>query len=210
MSAVLEKPIVYGTIAFWLGKKAEESKSHRWTCYLRSNRPDEDLGLFVRKVVFTLHPSFNPPTRTVEKAPFDVTEFGWGEFDISATIHFVDPTETPVELLIPLRLYPDTGEQLVPKRAVVAERYDELVFVNPSETLHQRLLQSDKPGSGWSNHVLAEHWASFDTAREAQQLGALREKVGGMLDTAQTRKADLEAELKGLHAEISHLENKMR
>ncbi|KAG8463329.1 hypothetical protein KFE25_004840 [Diacronema lutheri] len=208
--AVVEKPIVYGTVAFWLGKKAEELKSHRWTCYLRSNRPDEDLSLYIRKVVFTLHPSFNPPTRTVEKAPFDVVEHGWGEFDITAQVHFVDPTETPVDLLIPLRLYPETGEQLVAKRAVVAEKYDELVFINPSDTLHQRLLQAEKPGMGWSSHPLAEHWGSYDTAREAQQLRALREKVSGMLEGAQGRKADLEAEIRGLHAEISQLENKMR
>lgn len=208
--AVVEKPIVYGTAAFWLGKKAEESKSHRWTCFLRSNRPDEDLGLFVRKVVFTLHPSFNPPTRTVERAPFEVTELGWGEFDIAAQVHFIDPTESPVDLLIPLRLYPESGEQLVPKRAVLAERYDELVFVNPSDMLAQRLAQAEKPGPGWSAHPLAEHWAVYDTAREAQALRALREKVGRQLEEAQRRKAELEVQVKGLHGEISQLETKMR
>lgn len=202
--------MVYGTVAFWLGKKAEESKSHRWTCYVRSNRADEDLSLYVRKVVFTLHPSFNPPTRTVEKAPFEVTEHGWGEFDISAQVHFIDPTETPIDLLIPLRLYPETGEQLVPKRAVVFERYDELVFVGPSDSLHAKLMQAEKPGMGWGSHALAEHWVTFDPARETQALGALRERVGGLLDDAARRKAELEAELKGLHAEIAQLEYKMR
>jgi hypothetical protein len=208
--ATVEKPIVYGTVAFWLGKKAEESKSHRWTCYVRSNRPDEDLGLFVRKVVFTLHPSFNPPTRVIEKPPFEVTEHGWGEFDISAQVHFIDPTETPVDLLIPLRLYPDSGEQLVPKRAVVAEKYDELVFVAPSDTLLQKLQQADTPAMGWSSHPLAEHWVSYQPAAELAQLVAIRERVRGLLEGASRRKAELEADLKGLHAEISQLENTMR
>lgn len=59
----LERQVVYGTVAYWLGKKAEEDKSHKWTCYLRANRADEDLGLFIRKVVFQLHPSFDQATR---------------------------------------------------------------------------------------------------------------------------------------------------
>ena len=28
-------PIAYGSIAFWLGKKAEETQTHRWTLFVR-------------------------------------------------------------------------------------------------------------------------------------------------------------------------------
>ncbi|RYY84195.1 hypothetical protein EON63_09735 [archaeon] len=49
-------------MAFYLGKKAEEFATHRWTLYVRGPR-DEDLSSFVEKVIFTLHPSFPQPIR---------------------------------------------------------------------------------------------------------------------------------------------------
>ena len=58
------KPFVVGSIAHWLGKKADESKSHEWTIYLRSSNPDEDISVYVKKVVFILHPTLQPPTRS--------------------------------------------------------------------------------------------------------------------------------------------------
>lgn len=55
-------PIIFGSIAFYLGKKSDEYATHRWTLYLRGPG-DEDLSVFVSKVVFTLHPSFAEPIR---------------------------------------------------------------------------------------------------------------------------------------------------
>ena len=49
-------PGFVGPGAFWLGKKADEFHSHRWTVYLRS-AADEDISHIVSKVVFTLHHS---------------------------------------------------------------------------------------------------------------------------------------------------------
>lgn len=34
----------------------------------------------------------------VNKPPFEVTETGWGEFEVIIKIYFVDPTERPVRL----------------------------------------------------------------------------------------------------------------
>ncbi|KAE8657015.1 hypothetical protein F3Y22_tig00116997pilonHSYRG00823 [Hibiscus syriacus] len=50
--------IVYGTIAFYLGRKASESQSHKWIVYVRGVT-NEDLGAVIKHVVFQLHPSFN-------------------------------------------------------------------------------------------------------------------------------------------------------
>lgn len=53
----------------------------------------------IKKVIFTLHPSFNEPTRVVERAPFELTEVGWGEFEIGMTIYFHgDAAEKPIDL----------------------------------------------------------------------------------------------------------------
>jgi YEATS domain-containing protein 4 len=41
----------------------------------------------------------------VSVPPFQVTETGWGEFEIAITVCFVDPDEAPVQFIHPLRLY---------------------------------------------------------------------------------------------------------
>jgi YEATS domain-containing protein 4 len=87
-------PIVHGSIAFYLGKKAEsEFQSHQWTLYLRGPR-NEDLSQCIQKVVFHLHASFAQPVREYTSPPFEVTEKGWGEFEAQIRIHWKDPNES--------------------------------------------------------------------------------------------------------------------
>jgi YEATS family len=88
-------PIVHGSVAFYLGKKAEnknEFQSHQWTLYLRGPN-NEDLSHCIEKVVFQLHPSFAQPIREYTQPPYEVTEKGWGEFDAQIRIHWKDPSE---------------------------------------------------------------------------------------------------------------------
>lgn len=132
-------PIVYGSISFWLGKKAAES-THKWTTYVRS-ATNEDLSVLIKKVVFQLHPSFEKPTRTIEAAPFELSESGWGEFEIGITIYFhPDVGEKPQELFHHLKLYAD--DESIPqttKKPVVVESYDEIVLSEPMEASFGRL-----------------------------------------------------------------------
>jgi YEATS domain-containing protein 4 len=68
--------------------------------YLRSV-DNEDLGVVIKRVVFQLHHSFSNPTRTVEAPPFELSEAGWGEFEIGITIFFQpDVAEKPLELYV--------------------------------------------------------------------------------------------------------------
>lgn len=85
-------PIVYGSIAFYLGKQADEFQSHEWTLFVRGPN-QEDLSLVISKVVFQLHASFSQPVREYTQPPFEVTERGWGEFEAQIRIHWQDPTE---------------------------------------------------------------------------------------------------------------------
>lgn len=59
---VVSKPIVYGSAATYLGRKAEETKTHRWSIYVRGV-DNEDLSYMISKVVITLHMSFANPVR---------------------------------------------------------------------------------------------------------------------------------------------------
>jgi len=137
-------PIIVGTIAFNMGKKATDSSSHKWTVYVRGV-DNEDLSYLVAKVQFDLHQTFAVPTRYVEVQPFEVHEQGWGEFDIGVHIHFtVDVGENPVVIHHKLRLY-DDGEQVGckqdPKKPVVFESFEQLVFSEPRLELYTRLKQ---------------------------------------------------------------------
>ena len=58
-------PFVYGSIAYWMGRKADEFATHKWTLYVRGPNM-EDMSSFISKVVFTLHPSFSAPIRGID------------------------------------------------------------------------------------------------------------------------------------------------
>jgi YEATS domain-containing protein 4 len=106
-----------------------------------------------------------PPTRSLTAPPYEVTETGWGEFEIGITVRaarravplrthairpqveFVPSAEcAPVELLHGLKLYHGDGPpplaDVIPTVAplpVVRERLDEFVFVGPPAPFHAML-----------------------------------------------------------------------
>jgi YEATS domain-containing protein 4 len=196
----LSKGFVVGTLAFWLGKRAEDNKSHEWTVHVRSANGDEDAGLWIKRVVFQLHPTLQPPTRgapqplptpcsllvltsanavtVIDHPPFEVTESGWGEFEIHMQIYVHDCNEKPIEVSHILKLYPDgdQSQQLNPSKPVVAERYDEIVFNDPSDALRARLETSSIPPSpnGWKSHPNAKWFTVFDMDAEFAQLQQVR------------------------------------
>ena len=88
--------------------QATEYHSHKWTLYLRSVS-GEDLTHLLSKVrfsglcmagheayelyevktmqvVFQLHPSFDNPMREYTHPPYELTETGWGEFEIAVLV----------------------------------------------------------------------------------------------------------------------------
>jgi transcription initiation factor IIF auxiliary subunit len=51
----------------------------------------------IKKVEFSLHESFPEPLITINEAPFEIHNAGYGEFPIAMTIYFQDPYERPLE-----------------------------------------------------------------------------------------------------------------
>ena len=43
-------------------------------------------------MVFELHPSFAVSVRTLEQQPFEVTESGWGEFEVVVKVRYMPST----------------------------------------------------------------------------------------------------------------------
>ncbi|KAM0793103.1 hypothetical protein ACM66B_000584 [Microbotryomycetes sp. NB124-2] len=117
------RPIIYGNTAVLLEphEKVNTDHTHRWTVGVRSAasppNPDnkeanhvggaDDLSYFIKKVTFKLHETYAQPLRTIERPPFEVTETGWGEFDIVIKIFFVpEAAEKPLTFSHHLKLHP--------------------------------------------------------------------------------------------------------
>jgi YEATS domain-containing protein 4 len=67
----------------------------------------DDISHFIKRVQFKLHETYPQSQRNVDKPPFQVTETGWGEFDIQIKIYFVpEANEKPLTTFHRLKLHP--------------------------------------------------------------------------------------------------------
>ena len=230
-------PVVLGSCAFPLGKKATDAETHKWTVYVRGATPKkaattsaaapgqqqasaaaaaaaasdpaiaaagEDISDVVSKVVFNLHPTFHNPTREVSEPPFELSEMGWGEFDLTAVLHFVDAAgEPPLELAHKLRLYSDADPQGTnSKKPVVAEVYDEVVFTEPREAFWR--AASRARGGGGANgfaglrpsprpYSTAAHFGAPAPEDELRRLGVARQRVAQVMTAVRKQMDTLDA-----------------
>jgi len=173
----ISMPIIIGTIAYYLGKKADEYHSHRWTVYARGV-DGEDVSRVVKSVSFTLHPSFDDHVRVIEKPPYEVTETGWGEFDIGVKIEFVDDAgASATSTTTSLKLFPSAEEiakhgGATTKKPVIKEKYEEIVFHDLDPGFYKRLR-----GHAWTRAPASEHdqaWSSFKDKAELVSIYAAR------------------------------------
>lgn len=165
-------PVIYGSLAFWMGRKADEHATHQWTLYVRGPH-GEDLSYFLSKVEFHLHQSFPQPVRTLTEPPYEVTEKGWGEFEALIKLFFRDEDEAPIEMKHPIKLYPPGNQQLDMKTPVVHEFYDEVVFTEPREEFFQHMLlhQHDEA----PEHPLQHHFPVYSDVDDIERITEARE-----------------------------------
>ncbi|KAG5882716.1 hypothetical protein JTB14_020560 [Gonioctena quinquepunctata] len=149
------KPIVYGNIARYFGKKREEDgHTHQWTVYLKPYN-NEDMSTYVKKVHFKLHESYANQNRIVVKPPYEISETGWGEFEIVIKIHFHDPNERPVTMYHILKLFHSGSTQdigIEQNQGLVSESYDEIVFQDPTQLMHHLLINTKQLTLGRWEH----------------------------------------------------------
>lgn len=141
-NTIFTRRIVYGNMAQWLGEDVavEGVKTHKWTCFLRPYDPAQDDFSYIKKTQIILHPTFSNHTRNFTKLPMEVSESGWGEFEITIRMLFVDDSTHDISFL--LKLYPADGTR--PRELCMFEYVDELVFLEPTEHLHQVLQQQQQ------------------------------------------------------------------
>ncbi|CBZ54834.1 YEATS family protein, related [Neospora caninum Liverpool] len=134
----VRKTFVLGSYAFRLSpveKKKYNDMTHKWTCLLRALN-GEDLTYCVKKVVFELDPSFVNPKRTLTHPPYEVSEAGWGEFQIS------------------VKLNPEGGHVVGP--CVAAETLDEVLIHEPKESFYDVLMEG--PHKPAAPHALEKYF----------------------------------------------------
>lgn len=183
-------PLVHGSVAWYLGKKADDFQTHQWTLYLRGPN-NEDLSQCIQKVVFQLHASFQQPMREFTEPPFEVTEKGWGEFEAQIRIHWKDPSESSTTVAHGIKLYPPGAPaNTLPTDTdtpVVAESYDEVVFTNPTEAFF-RMLQAvrDAPTieEEYSQH---KHFGQFSDTEDVHAVLEAQKFLKEQLRTARER-----------------------
>lgn len=158
------KPVVYGNISRALADPLPNKHTHTWKCYIKPYK-NEEMS-YVKKVSFKLHESYGLQAERVLLAPpYEVTETGWGEFELIIRIYFVDPNEKPVTIYHHLRLFnhdpnnPTPVPKIDKTKTVVSEHYDEIVFQDPSLMMSQILNAPPKPFQTGSYR----HEVEFDT-----------------------------------------------
>lgn len=161
------RPIIYGNTAEVLSPEERAASphpdhTHRWTVAVRSaaSKPNsdivggaDDISHFIKRVTFKLHDTYAVPNRNVDKPPFEVTETGWGEFEVQLRINFVQESgEKAITFYHHLKLHPWTavgaGEPEIPAPEVAAKagpvhswQYDEVVFSDPFQSFLNVLTQ---------------------------------------------------------------------
>lgn len=127
------------------------------------------MQTYVKKIHFKLHESYENPNRIIIKPPYEVSETGWGEFEVVIKIYFHDPTiYKPVTFYHILKLFQPPSDSSTPtidvpptttnppiidtKKRLVSEFYDEIVFYEPSQLMQQMLNTIQPVSSGSWTH----------------------------------------------------------
>uniref|UniRef100_UPI00358EF5E9 YEATS domain-containing protein 4-like isoform X1 n=1 Tax=Myxine glutinosa TaxID=7769 RepID=UPI00358EF5E9 len=169
------KALVYGNVSRFFGKKRkEDGHTHQWTMYVKPFH-NEDMSTYVKKIQFKLHESYRNPLRVVTKPPYEITETGWGEFEIIINIFFIDPDEKPVTVYHHLKLYHNEPNIMLGKKALVSEFYDEMIFQDPTAMMQQLLMMSRQLTLGPHKHET--DFGDLE-ARTIERLGSARRKIG--------------------------------
>ncbi|KAI1712373.1 YEATS family domain-containing protein [Ditylenchus destructor] len=137
-SGPIVKKIAYGNRAEKLSEKNAAGHTHSWTLYVRALDEEECISNYVRKVEFVLHNSYQNPLRVIDKPPFELSETGWGGFDVQMKLFFVDVNTKFVKTTFRLVIIDPKNQDGI----FVNELYDEIVFDETTEAMHSALTSS--------------------------------------------------------------------
>ncbi|TIA87191.1 hypothetical protein E3P99_03334 [Wallemia hederae] len=169
----IARPIVIGNTARAITAQEREddpnipeTHTHRWTISVRSASPqlpdsafdegcegvdDGSLSVWLRRVQIRLHDTYKDNNRTIDRAPFVVSETGWGEFEVVLRLHFAaEAGERPLVLHHMLKLHPWNVTRSIGRDdglppTVHSWQYDEIAFTDPHESFYTLLTNNPPP-----------------------------------------------------------------
>ena len=118
--------------------------------FIRPLTAEQDLTHWLKKVQFKLHETYANSSRMIESpGPFEVTETGWGEFEVQLKLFFVpEANEKSQTLWHGLKLHPygpDAERQREERATIVSQSYEEVLFTEPAETFFEVLTSNPPP-----------------------------------------------------------------
>lgn len=132
---------------------------------------DEDISYWLRKVQFKLHDSFTNSLRTIENPPFEVTETGWGEFELTIKLYFApESCEKPQTLWHSLKIHPygpDAELIRAEKRPIISQNYEEVIFNEPAEGFYDILTGAGAAREGNTKPVRGGKAAAASAGKSA-------------------------------------------
>lgn len=114
-----KRTIIIGNTSQYLKKGVRNASNnpgatHKWMVYVRNIDDEPDLQSYIKSVCFFLHPSYAPnDIVTLSRPPFQLTQFGWGEFPVRVQLLFKNPAHKPIDIIHNLKLdHTHTGQQM--------------------------------------------------------------------------------------------------
>lgn len=209
-------PFVYGNDAIKLSPEMRKPNTppdhtHQWTVFFKPVVGEVDLTPLIKKVTFKLHETYDTPVRAIEQPPYQVTETGWGEFEIIIKIHFhlgaeLGINEKNFQIFHGLKLHPynpqtdhaNASNTLVAANGDVhSVLYDELVFSEPTERTFELLTRypvNMLPYKLLDPSKRDEEYIRTDETDELARLEVYLEKVKQEIETQRNEYNDLEQE----------------
>ncbi|KAF2807343.1 yeats-domain-containing protein [Mytilinidion resinicola] len=161
-----------------------EQHTKRWSIYVRQPEGHPDMRTWLNKVTFKIHPDYSPSLRAYDNPPYEITETGWGGFQVDIRLFFQSVSgEKPQYRNHFLQLEPygeDAAKEKQKREGFVRSEFLEVVeFNEPMEAFYHALtseqqfdyLKDPKQcAAQWGTHIVKSKKKAISPSEGSAQL----------------------------------------
>lgn len=151
---------------------------------------------------FSSSPSLPSLLAECLEPPYQVTESGWGEFDIGIKIVLRDPEAEPISLTHKLRFHQPPGVPTTVEVPRVAEAYDEVVFNELPRDAAAAAALAGGPTKPQPPYLWQEWFQMFSSESDLVKVQAARQYI-------QDRRVELEERLLRAQTEMARTRDEL-
>ena len=150
----VSRPFIIGSEAWNLTPQnhpdpVPEGHTKGWRVYVKGLENGPEITSWLKKVQFKLHHTYADASRTVETLPFEVSETGYGEFEVELRLYFDSSSGEKAQYRfhrLRLEPYGDEAQQARQreKNSVVAETCEIVEFNEPSQDFFAKLTGEEQ------------------------------------------------------------------